>query len=83
MTIKTKYNIGDEVWAIYEYQVLKFRIAEIRIKTNGKKTFVEYLLVYSPVEISEDDILSADIEIKDIIPERYLFPTKEELLKSL
>ena len=65
MTIKTKYDIGQEVW----------------VKVQGKPTKLKIMGVYKPVEqwlfIVENDELHIALE------ERYLFPTKEELLKSL
>lgn len=68
MKIETKYNVGDEVWFLFDGKPLNgkiFRITEYAIKVkvifkDGKK----YLF-------SRD--------IKDF----KLFPTKEELLKSL
>ena len=68
MTIETKYNIGDEVWFVFDGKPLNGKIARISehtIKVNvifkdGKK----YLF-------------SRDIKGFE------LFPTKEELLKSL
>ena len=83
MTIETKYNIGDEVWTIYQHQAIKLHIDGIKTYTNSKRTVAEYKLVYKPVQSSEYDILCADVEIQESFLEQHLFPTKEELLKSL
>lgn len=73
MTIETKYNIGDEVHLIHPYANLpayKY-VHEIRVRYYGINVpRVYYYLVSGigmDVEMAEDE----------------LFPTKEELLKSL
>ena len=67
MTIETKYNIGDEVWYKGFKEIFHDRIACIRIKVN----------CFGETHISYE--LWNDV-IKD---ECKLFPTKEELLKSI
>lgn len=70
MTIKTKFNIGDEVWLNSLGHHIKGKVDEINIS----------LLIDGSVHI----IYS--IEKSGYFFERYddeLFPTKEELLKSL
>lgn len=77
MTIQTKYNIGDKVWVIMWNKVHCLRIDAIEIR--AKKAMV-----------SEDGVFSI-LEYKyfysfgdnDWYAEQDLFPTKEELIKSL
>lgn len=74
MTIETKYNIGDEVWLMYDNKAITAQVIEMN------------------VEISEDYLsgVSADCWCKIKCPhftrkihDAHIFPTKEELLKSL
>ena len=74
MTIETKYNIGDEVWLMHENMAITAEILEIDIsvlntKYRGLCTDV-FFKVKAPYFTRE-------------IYESHLFPTKEELLKSL
>lgn len=65
MTIETKYNIGDEVWAMCGSQSFCGRICCIVVWC---------------------DILSYQVEFERRLYNLFedsLFPTKEELLKSL
>ena len=77
MTIETKYNIGDKVWAIVENRAQCLRIEGIAISTLGE-TFNE-----------SGKLVSYRIEIKyyfgdgDWAHDADCFSTKEELLKSL
>ena len=67
MTIETKYNIGDEVWFLFDGKPLNgkiYRISEYTIKVKVIFKGKEYLF---------------GRDIKGV----KLFPTKEELLKSL
>lgn len=73
MTIETKYNIGDKVlagMAFYRMQPVKIKGIYISIESNG------YSISYEVVPI---DGWEAPIRTS----EYNLFPTKEELLKSL
>ena len=64
MTIKTKYDIGQEVWLkTYSGNIYCNRITEIHIKRGG-------VIMYSFLNFADR-------------AESELFPTKEELLKSL
>lgn len=70
MTIETKYNIGDEVWINSLGHLIKGKVGEINIS----------VLIDGSVPI----IYS--IEHSGCFFERHddaIFPTKEELLKSL
>lgn len=72
MTIETNYNIGDEVWFDCMGNHIKAEINEINITVEfDNSVVVQYLIGIDNEkyywERNEDDI----------------FPTKEELLKSL
>ena len=70
MTIETKYDIGDEVWAHLDEQGMKGEVVNIGI----------YIKPNSSVESWYNVMFDGD----DVcLPSTYLFPTKEELLKSL
>lgn len=69
MTIETKYNIGDQVWFMDGLEPVSKEILRIDIEVYNVKTIIEY-----------------DVMLGDIITgfyEHQIFPTKEELLKSL
>lgn len=68
MTIETKYNIGDEVWFLFDGKPLNGKIARKSEHT------IKIIVVFKN---GKDYLFSRDI--KDF----KLFPTKEELLKSL
>lgn len=72
MKIETKYNIGQEVWSISNGKPAKFTIERIFIrvhKVGGIKICYEW-------DDANDDRMYR-------LPEYMVFPTKEELLKSL
>lgn len=68
MTIETKYNIGDEVWTIIENKVCKYHILSITAKKGMRNEEIEVKYYIGNCEWRY---------------EHELFPTKEELLKSL
>ena len=70
MTIETKYNIGDEVWFMNDGEPTSERIVRIDVERYEQKQYVEYTVVLSDVILTS-------------FYEQELFPTKEELLKSL
>ena len=70
MTIETKFNIGDEVWFMNEGEPISEKIVRIDVEQYERKQFVEYTVVLG------DCILTTFYE-------QEIFPTKEELLKSL
>lgn len=72
MTIKTKYNIGDRVWCN------PFGAIQQAIIVASNVYFDEFskLICYTVKIIDEEERYYRLIE-------RELFPTKEELLKSL
>lgn len=71
MTIETKYNTGDEVWFIWENSVQSAKIEGIwNITVNPEKSVVYQLnMIWRGAPL--------------LFREQELFPTKEELLKSL
>lgn len=71
MDIKTKYNIGDEVWFMNENKACVSFIEDVRVKKNSKNTKIEYMV---------ESMQKKDFGLKK---EQDLFPSKEELLKSL
>lgn len=74
MTIKTKYNIGDEVWFMCGNKALQSYIEDIRVKCEKENTIRVFYWV-KPLNFRE--------KANWLYHEQYLFPTKEELLKSL
>lgn len=71
MTIETKYNIGDEVWCANVFgEPFQLKIYGIAIEILGKRTFISYYVGLNEVSST-------------LKKEQLLFPTKEELLKSL
>lgn len=72
MTIETKYNIGDEVWFDNKGAYIKGEINEINITVEFDNCVVVQYLI--------------GIDNEEYYWERHeyeLFPSKEELLKSL
>jgi hypothetical protein len=71
MTIETKYNIGDEVWAIVDNKPTKCRVGRIDTVHIGLSSSISYFLLF--------DQQQTRCERK----EAFIYPTEEELLKSL
>lgn len=70
MTIETKYNIGQEVWFMKDNHAASGKVAGLRCTHNENMNtdyFIRGNFIYSGC----------------ILEEKFLFPTKEELLKSL
>lgn len=83
MTIETKYNIGDEVWLMEANKCMSGKIVGFR-HTYGighryghLYTGKESIRIDYSIEIPGRIFHAVDIE------ENRVFPTKEELLKSL
>jgi hypothetical protein len=70
MNIETKYNIGDEVWGIPNGEPMQITIARIYVKVHRNFIRISY-----EFDNTEDRTYR--------LPESAVFPTKEELLKSL
>ena len=72
MTIETKYNIGDEVWFLTSKAV---QAKVVGLIFEARESFIKDELSYF---VKNDDWISPIL-----LREFQLFPTKEELLKSL
>ena len=74
MTIETKYNIGDEVWLMYENMAITALVIDMNVeigeRIKGNVSANCYCKIKSPHFTRE-------------MHDSHLFPTKEELLKSL
>lgn len=70
MTIETKYNIGDEVWFMNEGEPTSEKIVRIDVEQYEQKQYIEYTVILCDVILTS-------------FYEEEIFPTKEELLKSL
>lgn len=70
MTIDTKYNIGQEVWALDFFD-------------EPHKGEILSISTFNNYKCKERDYISYYIHNIGNRKERELFPTKEELLKSL
>ena len=71
MTIETKYNIGDEVWTKFADVPILCKIEDIT-----KMEYKQYELIAYSVSSIDERIFATRFT-------NELFPTKEELLKSL
>lgn len=67
MTIETKYNIGDKVWYKIHGKISQDIISEIKVNIDCFGEAHIHYILWNEVLKEEND----------------LFPTKEELLKSL
>lgn len=67
MKIETKFNIGDEVWFMYENRPTSMRIGHIELHISCDKVKRQYIDKYGRFRVSE----------------HKLFRTKQELLESL
>lgn len=70
MTIETKYSLGQKVFFLLNNKVECYPIVKIEVAVDGGKKLVNYTLHNSLGRMKP-------------ISEDLLFPTKEELLKSL
>lgn len=72
MTIETKYNIGDEVWVEFFMKPTRMVVESIEFRKDENTESIWYFVVN----------INDRRECYDA-NESELFPTKEELLKSL
>lgn len=83
MTIETKYNVGQEVWIVFCNNgvagIVKCSVTDIEIKQFKSRAIIKYSL--DAITEVQSDVVK--YEIPDKYYEDYVFPTKEELLKSL
>ena len=77
MTFETKYNIGDEVWVIFENRAQCLRIEGVAINTLSETFDESGKLVSYRVRIKY--YLGGGNWANDV----NCFPTKEDLIKSL
>ena len=74
MTIETKYNIGNEVWTTdYLNRPMQGKISAVNSHVSKRKT--ENWISYY--------IIPYGYNLGVMRREQHIFPTKEELLKSL
>ena len=66
MTIKTKYDMGDEVWVMWCNSPAAFEIDKVILIHDYNETIIQY-----------------KVKGCKYFFESEIFPTKEELLKSL
>lgn len=69
MKIETKFDVGDEVWFMYQNKCYGNVIAAIRIYIGSDGYTIEYLFNTTNGDVWKDEI--------------SLFSTKEELINSL
>lgn len=82
MDIKTKYDIGDKVYAMHNNKVISFTIDEIEVIFYSKKP--QSVRYCSKERYEEYSFSTGHNESYRWSKYEYdLFPTKEELLKSL
>lgn len=72
MVIETKYDIGDEVWVCGCDRAFSATIVELRCRVNNNGVFDVYY-----------DLISKEYTQPFSCPQELIYPTKEELLKSL
>lgn len=73
MEIKTKYDIGDEVYTLHKNKVTKVKIKAVGCSLSDTERYIGYAT----------DIVGGLFESNKSFTEEELFKTKEELLKSL
>ena len=76
MDIKTKYEPGQSVFYMDNNQVKESVINQIHAE-------VRHRIGYKRISIIEVSVSYYLVDSNRLYEERYLFPTKEELLKSL
>lgn len=72
MKIETKYNIGDKVWLIAKNEIVQLEIQSVSPYYCRSFQYIKYGFGRSNYT-----------NLFDLFEEEKLFPTKEELLKSL
>lgn len=75
MKIETRYSLGQEVWLMWQNRAICRKIDNIYISKDAKEQYESYEL--ECVEEGDDKYFGVGFELDE------LFPTKEELLKSL
>ena len=83
MEVESKYKLGDEVWLIDANKCLFGVVVGIQYtygigrRYGGLYSGKEDIRIWYSIETKQRDFLISDVN------EERLFPTKEELLKSL
>lgn len=75
MKIETKYNIGQKVWYISGYKAVCRNICGVSVSTLSNEYCYDVVVYYR----LRRDGMSKEEQVE----EKFIFPTKEELLKSL
>lgn len=73
MEIKTKLNIGDEIFFIGSRKIVSSKVQRIKVETFGKKVEITYLC-------NEDDT-QKQVYLK--VDETDAYKSKQELIKTL
>lgn len=90
MTIETKYNPEEKAWMMYNNHAEKVEIAGI--KTAVDKHYystnpIPFICEPKSMEMRIETLITYKVEMQDgstiEVVEDLLFPTKEELIKSL
>ena len=84
MEIKTKYNIGDKVWFMENNHIVHSTICGYCISYGVGAFYGKYGTGDPQIDVSYN-LRGGDVCVASVmnIKEDELFPTKEELLKSL
>ena len=82
MIIETKYNIGDEVWFMEDNHAQNGKVTGLRFSCGKGEFFGKALSHEEKVQVNYF-LRGEFIHSGCILEEEFLFPTKEELLKSL
>lgn len=75
MKIVTKYDIGQEVWVMWNNKATQRKIVSVLVNKDIEQQSEEYDIA----GLEDDDMVLYDVTFKC----EDIFPTKEELLKSL
>lgn len=82
MIIEKKYNIGDEVWFMEDNHAQNGKVTGLRFSCGKGEFFGKALSHEEKVQVNYF-LRGEFIHSGCILEEGFLFPTKEELLKSL
>lgn len=81
MKFETKYNLGDEVWFMYDNKALRGRI--LGIEANYSCSHFDNADIPQNVDYSVNYTVKICLGHSIRMSSSELFPTKDELLKSL
>ena len=82
MKIKTKYNISQEVWFMEDNHAKSGTITGLRFSYGKGEFFGKAISHEENVQVNYF-LRGEFIHSGCILEEKFLFPTKEELLKSM